>query len=151
MSFEFVDNAGIDRRARKLIRSHVMKGKNAGRTVTRASRKLLIRRQEHDVIKDAMPPVETQDKDLIATCMWLLNRRCSLSLFPFDIYMDTRLLLSRKFAMIAFHELLELMCSEFEVVNAALYPVEFCRRPSDEHRTRCLQYMIADEACKEHS
>jgi len=39
MDFAFIDNATIDQRSRKLIRSHVMKGKNAGRTVKRASRK----------------------------------------------------------------------------------------------------------------
>jgi len=31
MSFHFVDNSLIDKKARKLIRSHVMKGKNVGK------------------------------------------------------------------------------------------------------------------------
>jgi hypothetical protein len=34
MPFHFVDNSVIDRKARKLIRSHVMKGKNVGKTRT---------------------------------------------------------------------------------------------------------------------
>lgn len=37
-SFQFVDGANIDDIARKSIRSHVMKGKNARRTVHRQSR-----------------------------------------------------------------------------------------------------------------
>ena len=32
MAFEFVENDKIDARSRKLIRSHVMKGKNVGKT-----------------------------------------------------------------------------------------------------------------------
>jgi hypothetical protein len=32
MHFQFVENDKIDARSRKLIRSHVMKGKNAGKT-----------------------------------------------------------------------------------------------------------------------
>lgn len=38
MSFVFVENATIDRKTRRKIRSHVMQGKNAGRTIHRASR-----------------------------------------------------------------------------------------------------------------
>lgn len=41
MSFQFVENGKVDRATRKLIRSHVMKGKNAGRT-----RQLREQRQE---------------------------------------------------------------------------------------------------------
>ena len=37
-SFQFVDGTNIDNIARKSIRSHVMKGKNARRTVHRPSR-----------------------------------------------------------------------------------------------------------------
>ena len=37
-SFQFVDGANIDSTARKSIRSHVMKGKNARRTIHRQSR-----------------------------------------------------------------------------------------------------------------
>lgn len=33
MSFIFMDNAAIDRKSRKLIRSHVAKGKNLGRVL----------------------------------------------------------------------------------------------------------------------
>ncbi|KAI1816352.1 hypothetical protein GGS20DRAFT_538637 [Poronia punctata] len=42
MSFQFVDNTVIDKRARKLIRSHVMKGKNVGK-VREPRRKDLVR------------------------------------------------------------------------------------------------------------
>ncbi|KAI3325708.1 hypothetical protein HD806DRAFT_491062 [Xylariaceae sp. AK1471] len=38
MPFQFFDNSSIDRNARKLIRSHVAKGKNLGRTTYRPSR-----------------------------------------------------------------------------------------------------------------
>jgi hypothetical protein len=39
MSFQFIDESKIDGNARKLIRSHVMKGKNAGQTGPRPPRK----------------------------------------------------------------------------------------------------------------
>lgn len=38
MDFQFVDHTSIDKTTRKQIRSHVMKGKNAGRTLKRGSR-----------------------------------------------------------------------------------------------------------------
>ena len=38
MPFEFINNADIDRRARKLIRSHAAKGKNIGKTLNRRKR-----------------------------------------------------------------------------------------------------------------
>ncbi|KAI0879096.1 hypothetical protein GGS24DRAFT_440742 [Hypoxylon argillaceum] len=38
MSFQFVDNSDINKKARKLIRSHVMKGKNCGKVRTRRNR-----------------------------------------------------------------------------------------------------------------
>lgn len=37
MSFQFIDNAAINYGSRKLIRSHVMKGKNLGRKLTRST------------------------------------------------------------------------------------------------------------------
>ena len=39
MSFQFVENGKVDGATRKLIRSHVMKGKNAGRTHQRRKQK----------------------------------------------------------------------------------------------------------------
>jgi hypothetical protein len=49
MSFQFVENGKIDGAARKLIRSHVMKGKNVGKVrPPRASR---IRKGEGDVLR----------------------------------------------------------------------------------------------------
>jgi hypothetical protein len=39
MNFQFVENGKIDGVARKLIRSHVMKGKNVGKVRTRPTRK----------------------------------------------------------------------------------------------------------------
>ncbi|KAI1179158.1 hypothetical protein F4777DRAFT_499409 [Nemania sp. FL0916] len=38
MSFQFVDNSDINNRARKLIRSHVMKGRNSGKTRTKRTK-----------------------------------------------------------------------------------------------------------------
>ena len=39
MSFQFIENGKIDRAARKLIRSHVMKGKNVGKVRAPRTRK----------------------------------------------------------------------------------------------------------------
>lgn len=41
---QFVDHSAIDQKARKAIRSHCMKGKNAGKTITRRSRATSIRK-----------------------------------------------------------------------------------------------------------
>lgn len=46
MAFQFVDSAHIDEAARKLIRSHVMKGKNAGRKIDRPSKLSTTRREQ---------------------------------------------------------------------------------------------------------
>lgn len=43
MSFQFIDNSAIDRQSRKLIRSHVMQGRNLGKTVHRPSKRPTIK------------------------------------------------------------------------------------------------------------
>jgi hypothetical protein len=46
-TFQFVDGASVDNTTRKLIRRHVMKGKNAGRKIHRPS-KLVAKRRPGD-------------------------------------------------------------------------------------------------------
>lgn len=46
-TFHFVDTTQVDGSVRKSMRSHVMKGKNVGKTFRRASRLDIARRQPH--------------------------------------------------------------------------------------------------------
>jgi hypothetical protein len=46
-TFQFVDSRKVDKTTRKQIRSHVMKGKNAGRKLHRSSRLVGRRRYDH--------------------------------------------------------------------------------------------------------
>ena len=55
MPFQFIDNTIIDRKARKLIRSHAAKGKNIGRKLSRPSRQK-ISPHKPGIIPDALDP-----------------------------------------------------------------------------------------------
>ena len=70
MSFQFVENGKIDGAARKLIRSHVMKGKNVGKVrPPRASR---IRKGEGDVLR----PRESYKVDVLRPAFFKSSGDC---------------------------------------------------------------------------
>jgi hypothetical protein len=57
--FQFVDSTSVDKTTRKLIRSHVMKGKNAGRVLPRRS-KLRSDRYQERVLGDERAVIQRQ-------------------------------------------------------------------------------------------
>lgn len=67
MTFHFVDNWSIDKTSRKRIRSHVMTGKNAGRTLNRASKYSRIKntatKDENALPKKVEQMLETVTRD----------------------------------------------------------------------------------------
>lgn len=61
MSFEFINNAAIDRVARKRIRSHVAMGKNAGKKLVRSRKRPVGMRRE--ITSPTIRPPNVQDID----------------------------------------------------------------------------------------
>lgn len=55
MTFTFIENGKIDETSRRLIRSQVMKGKNAGKKLSRRRPKTTAKQSERQVTK-ALPP-----------------------------------------------------------------------------------------------
>jgi len=78
MSFQFVDNNSINEAARRRIRSHVMRGKNVGKTHQNRAR----RRQTEALI----PNAKLESDDLISTDVITVPRTPgnSFSFFTFS-------------------------------------------------------------------
>ncbi|KAI0468179.1 hypothetical protein F4859DRAFT_216954 [Xylaria cf. heliscus] len=62
MPIQFIDNASIDKKTRTLIRSHVAKGKNLGRTIHRPSRHPRRRPVTASVVSSSKPTAETESE-----------------------------------------------------------------------------------------
>ncbi|KAI0973203.1 hypothetical protein F4678DRAFT_20777 [Xylaria arbuscula] len=102
MSVQFIDNASIDKNTRKLIRSHVAKGKNLGRTIHRPSRhprkpKVTASEQtasevrpEVDNIKESEVPLSIQrqlQEDLSTSLPFNTSLTCRRLFFHFATFM----------------------------------------------------------------
>ncbi|KAI1305061.1 hypothetical protein F5Y03DRAFT_163162 [Xylaria venustula] len=86
MSIQFIDNASIDKNTRRLIRSHVAKGKNLGRTIHRPSRHP--RKARVTASEDTAPELRPEADNSIESAVSLtiqrqLQEELSSSL-PFD-------------------------------------------------------------------
>jgi len=93
-SFQFVDGIGADRATKRLIKSHAMKGKNAGRKIHRRSRLDIVRQKlprpvhiqgEDDksaVVITALPAPDATLKISRSLCHVLLTLSCPLALNP---------------------------------------------------------------------
>ncbi|KAI0409113.1 hypothetical protein F4802DRAFT_232657 [Xylaria palmicola] len=91
MPIQFIDNTSIDKKTRTLIRSHVAKGKNLGRTIHRPSRHPRRRRVAAAVIPPAEPPpdqqAESRESDYLELSLPIqrqLQGELSTT-FPFDV------------------------------------------------------------------
>ncbi|KAI0458805.1 hypothetical protein F5B21DRAFT_457835 [Xylaria acuta] len=62
MPIQFIDNASIDKKTRTLIRSHVAKGKNLGRTIHRPSRHSRKRNVAASVVSSSKLPPDTESE-----------------------------------------------------------------------------------------
>ncbi|KAF2874687.1 hypothetical protein BDV95DRAFT_591487 [Massariosphaeria phaeospora] len=132
MSFQFVDNSTIDRRVRKVIRSHVMKGRNAGKTVPRASKVAHLSSQlrEKQWLQVRFEKEDDTDEDeKILSIYNRVGHEYSAIAIASKLSRDTRKTI---------HQF-------FSVVGEAIYPHEYCN-PFDRDKSRWLRYMSTDTA-----
>ncbi|KAB5539319.1 hypothetical protein GE09DRAFT_313879 [Coniochaeta sp. 2T2.1] len=141
MTFQFIDNSVIDRRTRKLIRSHVMQGINKGRTITRPSKKATIRKRANPVSPDteqsSVSPVSSEVSSVVEQiagppplALGLpIGHRFSSVRLPIEPGPYARRRLTQF----------------FQLVDDALYPPEFCYQ--QEHiQSIWFEYMSTDAA-----
>ncbi|KAB5571836.1 hypothetical protein GE09DRAFT_645010 [Coniochaeta sp. 2T2.1] len=159
MTFQFIDNSIIDRRTRKLIRSHVMQGINKGRTITRPSKKAAIRKRANTVSPDteqsSVSPVSSEVSSVVEQmagppplALGLpIGHRFSSVRLPIEPGPYAR----RRLTQCMFHHwllcLLQLMklYLVFQLVGDALYPPEFCSQ-QDHVTSVWFEYMSTDAA-----
>ena len=153
MSFQFVENGKIDGATRRKIRSHVMKGKNAGKTRTRAARPgdgpgLVSLSTKTDVYEYGPSYGSSDSDDNFAWISRPIGDPFSYFTFPVKMqpYMkeliypcehNARAILSN------FVLIILVMVSQLE----AIYPLQFCM-PTDFMKSIWFQYMLSSEACK---
>ncbi|KAI0189089.1 hypothetical protein EV127DRAFT_341721 [Xylaria flabelliformis] len=137
MSLQFIDNSSIDKKTRTLIRSHVAKGKNLGRTIHRPSRHARRRQVAASIASASEPPSNTEpetcnDENLESSLSIQGHIQGDLSrLFPFDVSHACRRL---------FHRFIIYM-------NVAAYPPQLSRTVINVTGPRLfLQYAFVDEA-----
>ncbi|KAF7562138.1 hypothetical protein G7046_g1980 [Stylonectria norvegica] len=149
MEFQFIDgNAPKDRRSRKTIRSHVMKGKNLGKTIQKRGRKhatlqtgsfrdtqeLVEARSNNECPQKSgsrnlvFPKISAADEDLEPS-NFFTGFEFSYFAFPVQFTPSMRRLVYQ------FHS----------AISAVLYPNEFCR-PARDVQNPWFEYMITDQA-----
>ncbi|OIW29181.1 hypothetical protein CONLIGDRAFT_670859 [Coniochaeta ligniaria NRRL 30616] len=141
MPFQFIDNSAIDRRSRKLIRSHVMKGINKGRTISRPSKKQPIRQRVTPVTPDtelfdytcisgpSSVVEQISGPSMLSSIATPVGRRFSSVRLPIELgpYARSRL-------------------TQFlQLVDESLYPPEFCYQP-DYATSVYVEFMSIDAA-----
>lgn len=132
MSFQFVENAKIDGQARRLIRSHVMKGKNVGKVIPRRTRKIdpevspCLANHAADL---RTPTIRKSDAVGITSIPRTLGN--SFSYFTFSCKLETYM--RNLIYQIQF------------VTNQTVYPVEFCLPVNGLHHI-WFQWVVNDEA-----
>ncbi|KAI1756229.1 hypothetical protein F4782DRAFT_485328 [Xylaria castorea] len=137
MPLQFIDNASIDKKTRTLIRSHVAKGKNLGRTIHRPSRHARKRQVAASIASASNPlsntePESYNDGNLESSLSVQRQIQGDLSrAFPFDVSQACRRL---------FHRFVTYM-------NVAAYPPQLSRTVINVTGPRLfLQYAFVDEA-----
>ncbi|KAG4280372.1 hypothetical protein FPRO06_11705 [Fusarium proliferatum] len=159
MKFQFIDNDSTQKPgARKAIRSHVMKGKNLGRTIQgrgkrHAAPQLNDSHKSPDISKRGTS-VEGRRKSLDGAVDHLGNAL----LFPeiADTGIDTTYSINNPYSgkeytyfsfPVQFTPSMRYYVYEFHTaVCNIIYPYAFCR-PTDEIGSPWFRYMVADQAC----
>ncbi|KAJ8126663.1 hypothetical protein O1611_g6976 [Lasiodiplodia mahajangana] len=130
MSFQFVDNSDINRKARKLIRSHVMRGKNLGKVRIKRDR------NPEPTASRAIIAYETgntfNDDDVSNTTSGNLQSKSSILAVTRQLASDLTLLSST--STIAPQTMLHLRQLAFFVLDV-ISPAEFCQH------TRVTEWM----------
>jgi hypothetical protein len=154
MLLQFVSEPTIGPKDRRLIRSHVMKGKNLGKK--RAARNQLLHRNTED---PKIPVNNDPDEDQLHTKHTLSLPRLfwnelSLTSYPchtspgIDRFMFQRTLLSifiPSLVLLTNHAYVDL-----RIISTALYPSEFCTE-LNLSQYAWFQYILEDAARKHHS
>ena len=154
MPFEFVNNAAIDRNARKLIRSHVAKGRNVGKI--RSSR----RKQSSPVVKIPKSICSTRDvgdaqdagKDkAIHEIERQVGDGLSVLSFPTQLTPRSRGLVQKGTAIsncaVDWNNFVDRQ-AVFSFISGPLYPPELGNAiDSAGAASMWIQYMFLDEAC----
>ncbi|KAI1424177.1 hypothetical protein F5Y12DRAFT_715530 [Xylaria sp. FL1777] len=134
MPIQFIDNASIDKKTRKLIRSHVAKGKNLGRTIHRPSRhprKRTVETSAKDTPSEEGPEIcDSGNPEGPLSVQRQFQEDLSTSL-PFDASRTCR----------------RLFCQFVACMNLAAYPPGLQNTVVHINKPRLfLQYAFVDEA-----
>lgn len=161
-SFEFVDNNVLDeRRMRKLIRSHVMKGKNTGK---KRPPKRLQKGADNGgdpsaptgnsrwEVKDSRARQVAKIDQPVAAIRGLVGIEFSSIAFPLEVtpHMGHLIHACEHRIDLSCYSIYRLHRTVFSVIGQELYPPEFCRS-IDFMKTVWFQYMVLDEACRSFS
>ncbi|KAI0479665.1 hypothetical protein F4859DRAFT_444171 [Xylaria cf. heliscus] len=121
MSFYFVDNSNINNKARKTIRSHVMKGKNCGKTRSRKEKQT--KPITGNSIITYKPETARSSNEALITTLGHLGDRNSMLAVTRQVATDLSLLSPTRIAPQAMFHLRQLYNFILDVVS----PPEFCR------------------------
>lgn len=158
MSFRFVENGNIDEAARKLIRSHVMKGKNVGKARPRLARKPKGDEEESPLSGEIWPadfekPNLSGDYLAVGATTMIsaprpLGTTFSSFTFPCQLqpYMENLLYQCKDMALLRASMIAD--GSVWMMSNQVVYPTEFCL-PVDAKKSSWFQYLLRDEACEQ--
>ena len=142
MAIQFIEqgSAGIGTSERRIIRSHVMRGKNAGRSrpSTRKQTKIV-----H--VKRLLTPPGTPASKCPRPLLW--NDLC-LTSFPQQLDSEATKLIHRciVFCTLRLLHLLTPLSGFFDISDA-LFPPQFCRK-FDIVKSIWVNCVLADEACE---
>ncbi|KAF5630519.1 Argininosuccinate synthase [Fusarium sp. NRRL 52700] len=157
MKFQFIDNDSTQKPgARKAIRSHVMKGKNLGRTIQGRGKRHAVS-QVNDLHKS--PDLTRRDvrvEERKKSLDGAVNNVGNPLLFPEIPDTDTTYSINNPYSgkeytyfsfPVRFTPSMRYYVYEFHTaICNIIYPYAFCR-PTDEIGSPWFKYMVADQAC----
>ncbi|CAJ2502795.1 Uu.00g101890.m01.CDS01 [Anthostomella pinea] len=132
MSFEFVDNSVINRDARKVIRSHVMKGKNTGKTRVPRHRSARLNSRVVTTVSRQRGQAglcDTRHLDSVVTISRQITSELCFLPFPAASHPQSKTRIHQFFSL----------------VSEALYPPAFCVS-GNVPEALWVQYLFIDEA-----
>jgi hypothetical protein len=154
MPFEFINNAAIDRNARKVIRSHAAKGRNVGKT--RPSR----RKQPGQEVKSTTTAFnsrsvenaqESGTDETIAAIGRQIGDGLSVLSFPAELTPRSKALVQNCIPTLDCTVPKDIIVDRHVVCSFAsglLYPSELCNAiDCTGGNTMWIQYIFLDEAC----
>lgn len=152
MAFQFVENGNRDLAIRKLIRSHVMKGKNSGKTRLRSTREEVALASSKLNLSSKSKLVLQNDERLSIKAN-LLNSTVGNIFSGFEFAWEVKpimmdLIHQCKHNTMFFEADQKILT--YSVVctsNQSVYPVKFCK-PVDSRKRLWFRCLLAYKACK---